>query len=185
MKNTIGGMGVPLLILALLFPGCSSIDVNHDFDPDANFYQYTTYGWLEQPTTSSGSAREATMQNQLLDKRIKNAVNAQMTIKGFTQTASNPELLLKYHTGVQDRIDVTDWGYTYHGRYWGWQDRDISVYNYTEGTLILDFIDSKTKELVWRASATATVDPNATPEQRDKLVNEAAAKMIEKYPPKK
>ena len=54
---------------------------------------------------------------------------------------------------------------------------------YTEGTLILDFIDSKSKSLVWRGVAKGAVDPSLTPEKRTKRINEGAAKLMAQFPP--
>ena len=68
-----------LLLLAGLVgltAGCSSISTNIDYDSDADFAAYATYAWLQQPTTAVGDARAAQQMNTLLDKRIRNAVNA-------------------------------------------------------------------------------------------------------------
>ena len=60
---------------------------------------------------------------------------------------------------------------------------DIDVYQYEEGNLILDFIDPKSKELIWRGSAKAVVGNEKTPEERQKKIEETIQKILEKYPP--
>ena len=176
----------PLLILSvsLLAVGCSSISVTQDYDSEADFQSYYTFDWVPRPTTDvSANAQQAMQHNTLLDGRIKKAVNTQLTAKGMTQTPNSPDILLVYHVGSQDKINVTDWGYSYGG-YWGYGGRNVDVYSYTQGTLIVDLIDASTKKLVWRGTATGTIDPGASSEQRVRTINEAVSKMLKKYPPK-
>jgi len=55
------------------------------------------------------------------------------------------------------------------------------------GTLLIDLVDAKKKELVWRgvASDTLNTDPNRTAEDREKKLRAVAAEMFAGYPPKK
>lgn len=180
---TILRIGVALCLISGLMGCSSSISINHDFDRDADFASYKTFDWIEAPTAVMGSARAAQQRNSLLDKRVKTAVERELSAKGFQKESDNPDLLLVYHTGVQDKVEVTDWGYRYSYDYWGYGGRDISVYNYQQGTLIVDLIEAKTMELVWRGSATKALETNPTPEQVEKTLNEAIARMFQRYPP--
>ena len=74
------------------------------------------------------------------------------------------------------------YGYGYGG-YWG--GGGVDVYQYTEGTLILDLIEAKSKQLVWRGMAQGTIDENASPEQRERRLNEAVMRMLANFPPPK
>ncbi len=169
-----------LCLLALVM-GCSDITVKHDYDKDAPFAALKTFDWLPMPTMAAGSVKAAMERNSLLDNRIKTAVNNQLAAKGYTQSAGNPDFLLMYHTGAQDKVDVTNWGYGYGRPYWG--ASHVDVYQYTQGTLILDIIDAKTKQLIWRGYAEGTIDPNASTEKREKRLNEAVTKILAKFPP--
>jgi hypothetical protein len=51
--------------------------------------------------------------------------------------------------------------------------------------LIVDVISARTKTIVWRGTATKEINANANPEQRDKNINRAAAKLFKNYPPVK
>ena len=92
--------------------GCSSWNVSQDYDKEADFATYKTFAWIEQPTTGMGSARAAQQMNTLLDKRIKGAVETQLNAKGLVKATENPDLLLIYHTGVDDKVDVSSYGYS-------------------------------------------------------------------------
>ncbi|HEU4929094.1 MAG TPA: DUF4136 domain-containing protein [Candidatus Krumholzibacteria bacterium] len=171
---------------SLLFLGCSQYDIKSDYDLDSNFAAFRTYAWMTPATTSEGatSANTAIQRNTLLDKRIRSAVDAAMASKGFTVNDENPDVLVVYHTGMQNKVDVTDWGYSYAGSYWGWAGRDIDVYNYTEGTLIVDLVNSQTKQLAWRGSATGVVEPGRSPEEVQERINDVVTKIFDNYPPK-
>jgi hypothetical protein len=173
------------LLALVLVVGCSTMSFNHDWDRDTDFSAYSTYAWLAQPVNqATGSAQVAQQQNTLLQKRVRSAVDVQMRDKGFQLNVDSPDILLVYHTGLQDKVNVTDYGYRYSYDYWGWGGRDIDVYQYTEGSLIIDMIDATTKELVWRGSATATIDEGASTEKRESQLDKAARGIFENYPPK-
>ncbi|HMD08714.1 MAG TPA: DUF4136 domain-containing protein, partial [Candidatus Acidoferrum sp.] len=55
--------------------------VETDFDHQANFSQYKTYSWQEIKPA-----------NSLWDARIKNAVDARLAAKGWTQVASGGDV---------------------------------------------------------------------------------------------
>lgn len=191
--KTIGRFDVRILCLAVLVAaalvatGCSSISVKQDFDTQADFVVYRTYAWIQQPTTAIGSAKAAQQMNTLLDKRIKDAVNTQLAAKGMTLVAENPDALVIYHTGIDNKIEVQDYGYTYprYG-YGGWYGGgQVDVYEYNEGTLIVDLIDAKSDQLVWRGTATKVIDETASAQEREANLNEVIGKLFAQYPPQK
>jgi hypothetical protein len=170
-----------------LLAGCSSYDIKYDYDMDSNFSALKTYNWFPRDvSTTSGSASVAVQSNTLLDKRVREAVDTQMAAKGFTLTAENPDVFVVYHTGLQNKVDVTDWGYTYAGSYWGGGlGRSVDVYEYTEGTLIVDLVTASSKQLAWRGSATGVVEPGRSPEEVVERINDVVSRIFENYPPKK
>ena len=52
------------------------------------------------------------------------------------------------------------------------------------GSLQLDFYDVSTKQAVFRAVGTKTLDAKAKPEKRQKNLAKAIKKMLKDYPPK-
>ena len=160
---------------------CASVyDVKYDYDQQANFANLKTYDWMAVPEKSSVDS--------FVVENVKNAVNAELKVKGLTMTSSNPDFLIAEHLGKKDKVQVTDWGYGYgpYGGYWGgyWgPNGGVSTYEYQEGSLILDFVDAKSKKLIWRGAAKAEVQNIKNPEQREKLINEAVKEILKKYPP--
>ena len=159
---------------------CASIyGVQHDYDKQVNFANLKTYGWMPIPDKADIDSLNV--------QRVKNAVNAEMKAKGLMMTSDNPDFLIAEHLGKKDKVQVTDWGYGYgpHGGYWGgyWGPGGVSTYEYEEGSLILDFVDAKSKKMIWRGVAKAQIDSADTPEKREKLINEAVNEILKNYPP--
>ncbi len=160
--------------------GCSTIyDISYDYDRTADFAILKTYYWLPVPEKSN--------MNSLDLIRIKKAVSAELNDKGFKIASNNADLLIASHFGTKEKVNVRPWGYGYgpYGRYWGghWGHGGVSVYQYEEGTLIIDFVESNSKNLLWRGAAKSVVDDARTPEKRDKVINEAVQKILENFPP--
>lgn len=172
-----------VLFLMAITVSCSSIyGVSHDYDEKADFSGLKTYDWLAIP--------EKADINQLDVERLKTAVNNRLEIKGFKMNSDTPDFSIAVHFGKKDKIQVRDYGYDdgpFMGprgrRFGGWGDRRVDTYQYEEGTLVLDFVDAKTKKLLWRGSGKARVGDAKTPEKRQKLINEAVEKILKKFPP--
>ena len=171
------------MFFVLFFMGftvsCSTTyDVTYDYDPQANFSDLKTFDWMQVP--------EKAGINSLVVQRVKNAVNAELKAKGLMMTSNNPDFLIAEHLGKKDQVQVTDWGYGYGRRGYRGGHRGtggVSVYQYEEGFLILDFVDAKSKKLIWRGSVKAEVQNVDTPEKREKRINAAVKEILKKYPP--
>jgi hypothetical protein len=54
---------------------------------------------------------------------------------------------------------------------------------YEEGSLVLDFVDTKTNHLVWRGSTKANIDYVNSPDERWETIKIAVRKILGNYPP--
>ena len=151
--------------------------VQTDFDHQANFSQYKTYSWqkIEPP-------------NSLWDARIKNAVDAQLAAKGWTQVDSGGDVaVVAMKTSKTQRTLRTF--YDGFGGGWGWRrfggggfgDSTTTEQDYKVGTLVIDLYDAETKQLIWRGSAQDTLSDKAT--QNEKKLDKGVAKMFKAFPP--
>ncbi len=159
---------------------CATIyDVKYDYDKKTDFSQLKTYDWMVVP--------DSVKMDDFVIVRIKEAVNAELHSKGLKLTSESPDFLIAQHTATKDKVQVNDWGYDYgpyrgyRGGYWG--SRNVSTYNYEEGSLILDFVDAESKKLIWRGTAKAEIQNINSSEKSEQLINKAVKKILEKYPP--
>jgi len=158
---------------AALLASCSSLSTNFDYDTSHDFSGLHTYSWTDK-------------QDDSLDlKRVHEAVDATLSQRGFQLSDSKPDFQVAAHISRQDKLRVTDWGYTYGPRNYWYGGHDVDVTQYQEGTLILDVVDPTKKQLVWRGTASRPVDGSWTPEDRDEIALEAVQALLAEFPPKK
>lgn len=179
-------------IILLLISGCSTLTVNYDYNPKTDFTQLKTYNWLPFP--------KGMKVNEFNRTRFITAVENTLSAKGFSQNSSKPDFIIATHFGKKSKVDITNWGYTYapNNYYTGYGYRHpgnygysqtyagtggVSVYEYEEGTLILDFVDSNTKKLIWRATAKAIVSPASSPGKQTEKIKNAVDKILNGFPP--
>jgi hypothetical protein len=180
MKKTLLVIGFGAL---LVFSACSSTSVRFDYERGVDFSKFKTFDFYEVPTTVEV--------DRLVIKRIDRAITNQLTSKGLTQASNNPDLLIAVHTAVQDKVDVTNWGYGYADYYsygyWGprYGGGGTTVTQYEEGTLIIDIVDNAEDELIWRGESSRALPSNPTVETIDKMIDDIVARTLENYPPPK
>jgi hypothetical protein len=155
-----------------LLGGC--VTTQATTSPNANLGQYRTFSFF-QPT--SANPKQLAFEQSPAGQVVRDRVTSDLQSKGLTQSADNPDLLIAYHSKLEEKTDVTDWGYG--GYYWGGPG-GVTVDQYTQGTLLIDFIDPKTKQVVWRGTASAIVNHPDNPDT-GKLAS-AVDKLMKKYP---
>ena len=156
---------------------CSTIyGVQYDYDKQADFKNLKTYDWMTVP--------EKADIDSLKVERAKKAVNAELQAKGLMMTSNNPDFLIAEHLGKKDKVQVTNWGYNYDQYGMDLGPQGVDTYQYEEGSLILDFVDAKSKKMIWRGVAKAEINNTDTPEKTEKLINEAVQEILKNFPPK-
>ncbi len=167
---------LPVLLL-LVLTSCVTVRVATDYDREANFSAYDSYAFYK-PGIDKAQISD------LDKKRILRSIDAELSLKGMTKSES-PDLLISIFTKERERIDVyqRDFGYG-----WGWNPwwyggyYGSSVSSKTEGTLFIDLIDAKTKELVWQGMGTANLVTHNI-EKKEERIREIVREIIAKYPP--
>jgi hypothetical protein len=172
-----------LLLFSFLFAsGCSEqLRVRSDYDKDVNLKLYKTYAWL--PVKEIESKVDPLVFNELTNKRIKSAVDLQLKSKLIKYTADSPDLRVHYHIVIDNKSMMLParYGYNY-SQYWIRNQTD--VYYYREGTLIIDLMDAKSNNLVWRGWGIRTVD-NSDIDLTEQEINDAVDKIMKAFPPTK
>jgi hypothetical protein len=177
------------LMLLLLGAGSAlAQDVRYDFDRDKDFLKFKTYKWV--------TIKGADQTDALTAKLITNAVDSELAKKGLTKTdLDSADLYIGFQTAVGSEKQFTayntgwgygpGWGYGWYG-YGGMATTTTYASTSTVyiGQLDLSMYDSSNKELVWRGTASKTLDPKSKPDKKEKNINKAVAKLLKNYPPK-
>ncbi|MFC6096858.1 DUF4136 domain-containing protein [Flavobacterium qiangtangense] len=171
---------LPLLFLFVL-ASCSSVRVASDFDKNADFNQYKTYAFYK-------SGIDKVEISDLDKRRILQAIDTELASKGFTKS-ENPDLLINIFTKSRQQVDINQfnagWGYGWGWGWnpWMWGGNNTSVSTSTEGTLYIDLVDAKKKELVWQGEGIGVLTQNMN--KKDERIQEFVQKILAKYPPEK
>jgi len=170
-------MRIPTLVLAgvMMAASAAAQDVSWDYAKGTDFTRFKTYAW------TAGNP----LPDPLNHQRIVSAIEAQLAAKGFTKVdpAEHPDALVAYHAGFAKNFALNEFGSGWGGFHFGgtWTNR-ARVEEITVGGLIVDIVDAKADNIVWRGMASKDIDVHAKPGTRDKQVNRAVEKMFRHYP---
>lgn len=170
------------VVIAALPAIAAAQKTTYDFDKSATFGSFRTYALKEGTPTK----------NELIDKRIVAAIEAQLAAKGFVKNETAPDVIVVFHIAFDEQKDISSYstgpmygGYGYGwGGGWGSTTTDVRVREILVGTLAVDMVDAKNKTVVWRGLGTKEIDTDAKPEKRDQNINKAVEKIFKNYPPK-
>jgi hypothetical protein len=150
-------------------------DVRSNYMPGTDFSKYHTYKWVP--------IEGGTNPNQIVDAQIKQAIDAQLATKGFSKSDNEKaDLYVAYQVAVNQQKQWNAYGMGGGVRWGGMGTATSSTINV--GTLALDMYDPTAKQLVWRGTATKTLDPSKSQEKNQKNLNKAMQKLLKDFPPK-
>jgi hypothetical protein len=166
--------------LAVLFTLCAAAsalaqDVAYNAMPGTDFSKFKTYKWV---------AIEGTQHpDQIVEQQIKQALDAQLAAKGLKRTEGDPaDLFVGYQVAVNQEREWNAYGGGMGWRFGGGMATATSS-TINIGTLGVDIYDPAAKQLVWRGTATKTLDTRASPQKRQENINKAVTKLLKNFPP--
>jgi len=154
------------------------------YDKSADFGQFKTYAWIP---------RELPATMPLLATKIQLDVDYELEQKGLRKVESNPDLLVTYQGGVNANSAVAahDPGFAATGgipppdsTMWGGSLSAPETQQQVQGTLVIDLVDAKRKQLVWSGRAKSKLDYDKQSKMFDQ-VSKAITEIFKKYPPEK
>ena len=165
-------------IVALLEVGCgSSVQYRYDYDQMVEFRRYRRYNWM--PTPSDTSGEHPVQLNTMTDRRIKQAINVELLKRGMQIVDAQPDLLVAYHLGAPGMGNPNYTGYNYGGG-------ELAMAATGQGAFVLDMIDARTNELIWRGIASGVYEgKNTDPEKIQQEINKIVDNLLKNYPPKR
>jgi len=180
-------------LVLLTTASCTGISVMSDYDRDYDFTRSRTYAWVSGADADSA---DVLAENPLVTRRVRSAVDRELAARGFRDAGrSTPDLLLVAHVYVTLKTavrymthDPFYYGYTYRGRFFRYRPLLAPFYempvteSWREGRLIVDMIDERRKELVWRGSASGALKDYRTGEAMQKDIDIAVSKIFSDFP---
>ena len=160
---------IVLLGLAIGLSSCSVSRVSTDADPRTDLNKYRTFKFIDG---EDNAGPNPLYHSTLLDNSIHAEIAMQLEKRGIAESMTNPDMLIAYHTYTEKKRSSINNYYPMMYGGWGWRFYPFGyapypfgywngysrIYDYTEGTLIIDAIDAKSKQLFWRGSISDAVN---------------------------
>ena len=158
------------LVLGLFLGSAAAQSVQSDFDRTFQFSNLKTFSFAVQRR----GATDPLAADSLNDGRIRTGLESQLIANGFRMETDKADFVIAYYVKTKNKLSVQDYGYG-PPRWFG--GRDIRVNQDTEGTLMVDFIDARTNQVVWRGRAVGTLDMKGV----DKKISKSTEKLIKQF----
>jgi Domain of unknown function (DUF4136) len=174
----------PAFILAAFFAAVPLIAKTVvDFNPDADFSKYKTFAYI-------GGVENLLMFQAnpgLVSDRIHEAVTRELTKKGLREVppTQNADLVIRFWANPSSQVNIATMGVwvpyaPFIGSYWEHTYDEVSSSSAKEGSLVIDLIDTRSKDLAWRLYLIHKV---TTPDKEWKKADDEITKAFESFPP--
>lgn len=163
-----------LLVAAATLQACGPrVEVHAERSRIATFQRYGSYTWA---SPAAPARTPAEVEPALLDWRIHEAVDRALAAKGYDRTQRAASLLVDYDVVPRERDSESFRSYFRHRRLGHSADTGESfARGYEQGTLVLHLVDSRTRELAFRASATRVIEEGVDRGRVEKAVERMLA----------
>ena len=170
-----------LVVLLLTLLGTVSVSaqkVSVGADPAVDVTKFKTYGWSKVVSA-----------NPIADQFVVSAVDAQLAAKGLRRVDTDPELtVVVFGSSISDvHVSNPSWAPSLNSIATG-----VAVGSQSwlvrKGTLVVDLVETKTSNSVWRGTATDTLDSGPTGDKAkdakaiEKPIKNAVKKMFKQFP---
>jgi hypothetical protein len=163
-------------LAVLAAAACASFAVNSYTVRGVDFSQYRTYNWAADDQLVTGDPR---LDNNpfFLDRLHRDVERHLATRKLEKSTSGTPDLRIHFHASVSDHMQLGE-------------AEPVPAfcngclpYVYQAGTLVLDLVDVRSEQLIWRGWAAGSIE-GIVDDQRtmERAIDEAVARILERLP---
>jgi hypothetical protein len=179
---------------ALLIMGCATKPrVSTDYEDGYNFAALKTFSVKETKQDS----KENLLISPFTLSHIHTLVSTELS-KRYQAISGDgiPDFYVSYHVIMEEKLDPHSYDELYGFGYWGRGYRypsamfyhpgfgsGASVYN--QGSLIIDMVDAKTQQPIWRGVSEKRLNKGLSPQQQRQILASAVLEVIAQFPPVK
>ena len=174
---------VGALLAVAAFACGSKMGVLSEFSPTtgAKLRAYQSFAWLPHP-----GGGDTLPVPDIVTGQVHRMVDSVLLARGYEMTTDNPDFLLGLHLAYPDEMDARTVN-TYFGyglEWWGGPDAPGTRQEFPKGALIIDVVDGRENQLVWRGAAAANIEPgSADVRERNRRIKDAVAQILKGFPP--
>ena len=165
---------------------CSGIRVSQDYEQAYNFSALKTFAWKPETDKAYGLK-----DNELVDKRIRLAIENQLAAKSYKQIESaTPDFFVSYGMTIKQKLSSSNVsggisiGRSSFGHFGSiGMSTGSQIDAYDQGTLLIDVTNPQEGDLIWRGISTQAVYDHSSPDETTVIVNETVEKVLMQFPP--
>ncbi|WP_111643043.1 DUF4136 domain-containing protein [Marinimicrobium alkaliphilum] len=178
-------------ILAIVMAACSRTpQVVTDHDTTYDFSGLRTFEVL--PSSQVGEGRSVLI-SPFTFNHLRHVVERELGLRYARLDQDDertPDFTVRYHVVMEERLDVRAYDQRYGFGYYGYRYRPMFMYHpgpaprvYRQGTLILDMVDNRSGEPIWRGISEQRLRDGMRPEEQRELLERVAKEMLSQFPP--
>jgi hypothetical protein len=180
MRRLIPAAAAAVILLALT--GCATMAGGSYVARGVDFSAYRTYDWGPADALPVGDARLDN--NAIFQDHLQGEIEKQLAERGVARAmpGTKPDLRIHYHASVERDYQIHEVTAPFGDcpSY----DCQPRVREFEAGTIVLDFMDAFTNQLVWRGWAKDSLDGIiANQERLERQVDAAVTIMLRDLPP--
>jgi hypothetical protein len=169
-------------VIVLAVTGCATMAGGSYVARGVDFTTYRTYDWGPADALPVGDARLDN--NAIFQDHLQGEIEKQLEQRGLARAmaGAKPDLRIHYHASVERTLEVIEVTPAFGAcpSY----DCQPRVQDFESGTIVLDFMDAFTNELVWRGWAKDSLDGIiANQDLMERQVDAAVTVMLKDLPP--
>ena len=179
-------MRLPLILVLATMVACAApVQVRTAAAPNTQFSDLHRFIVMAAPPRRSGGDDQNNvdpmLQNSITYRALHNDLVSDFQERGYVIDSANPDFAVAAYATARQKLDVTqyDYGYPYWRWRW-WGPYEPAITEYTEGTVVIDVVNPKTKELLWRGQGIASVSDD--PQTYAKDLARTVEKIVERFP---
>ena len=167
-----------VLIAAVATAGCASVQLNSYAARNADFAAYRTYTWAASDRLITGDPRLDN--NPFFRHTLQSSVERRLNTKGLEKRETGTaDLNVHFHASVSQQLDVG----AYDREFGPCDAAECEPFVFDEGTIVIDLVDARTGNLVWRGWTKERIDGVIDNQDRlEERVEKAVFRIIEQLP---
>ena len=158
--------------------GCNTIRAGSDFDSQVDFAQYRTWAFAKEVREPTGQPRPGQPASPLENQRIQRAIREYLEARNIPEAPrAEADVIVTYHLQFEEGIRIST-GHTVspYGYYYSYP----RARRQTKGTLVIDLVDPRKRQVVWHGYAYKTIYEEA--KNPDDEIRRAVALILDRYP---
>lgn len=171
-----------VLLLTTYLARAQKVTIETDKKLNTDFSKYKTYTWASQ-VDSKLDPGFYFLNDLQLKERIRDAVAFSLAGRGYKMQRQMPDLIINFRVFDQAATlkGYDGYGTTYFGTNEVREPEDMKTYNIKAGSILINFIDAKTGQVVWQGVASGITNNNGFDRDHNKI-KQAINLIFEKYP---